>query len=63
MVYTKKIVYEVKNMQIKAYTPYVVGVVGHDFHLSLWQRVRLLFSPTLSVIFISDELKKEAAHE
>ena len=50
-------------MKIKAYTPYLVGVVGHDFHLSLWQRVRLLFSPTLSVIFISDELKKEAAHE
>lgn len=53
-------------MRIKAYTPYVPGIVGHDFHLSFWQKVKILFSSSLSVVFLSDNLRadnspKEAA--
>lgn len=30
-------------MTLKAYTPYVKGIVGADFKLTFWQKIRLLF--------------------
>lgn len=39
-------------MVLKSYSPYVRGIVGADFKLTLGQRLRLLFCKKLSVIFI-----------
>lgn len=45
-------------MVIKKYTPYVKGVVGCDFKLSIKQRFQILFCKNLSVIFIAQHLEK-----
>ena len=34
--------------------PYVKGVVGADFKLTLWQRIQILFCGGISVFFIGN---------
>ena len=49
--------------KIKRYTPYVRGIVGEDIALSLWERIRILFSGGIQVNFISESLRKEAGND
>ena len=49
--------------EIKSYTPYVSGIVGADIALSLWERIRILFSGGIQVNFISESLRKEAEYD
>ena len=43
-------------LYIKAYNPYVNGVVGTDIKLTLKQKINILFSKGISVV-LSDNLK------
>lgn len=49
--------------KLKTTTPYVYGVVGHDFHLSFINRFKLLFCKTLSVIFIGTKVMPKIQSE
>ena len=40
--------------KLKGLSPYVDGIIGHDFHLSLWQRVKILFCSGISVFLMSE---------
>ena len=46
-------------MKLKCYTPYVKGITGHDFKLSLVQRFKILFCKRLSVIFANETFRPE----
>lgn len=46
-------------MKLKCYTPYVKGITGHDFKLSISQRFKILFCKKLSVIFANEEFRKK----
>lgn len=43
-------------LYIKAYSPYIIGVVGTDIKLTLKQKINILFSKGISVV-LSDNLK------
>ena len=47
------------TVTIKAYIPYIHGIIGHDFKLTLKQKLNLLFCKRLSVIFIEEKLRDE----
>ena len=50
---------EWKNYYVlKKYNRYVSGIVGTDFELSFWQKLRILFSPGISVM-VGDVFPKE----
>ena len=49
-----------KLYRIKQYTPYVSGVVGADIRLTLWERLCILFSGGIQMIFAGEHLKKGA---
>lgn len=53
----------IKTYTIKGYTPYVNGVVGHDFRLSFLQRLKILFCRGISVILVDETLRKEKDKE
>ena len=36
-------------LYIRAYSPYVKGVIGKDIKLTLWQRIQVLFCGGISV--------------
>ena len=42
---------------IKAYSPYVAGVVGRDIKLSLRERIAILFSGGIAIHLVSDALR------
>ena len=46
-------------MKLKCYTPYVKGITGHDFKLSIVQRLRILFCRKLTVIFANERFEKK----
>ena len=48
-----------KAYTIRGYTPYVNGIVGQDFHLSFWQRLKILFCDGVTVVLLNEKLKKE----
>ena len=39
--------------KLKAYTNYINGVVGSDFKLTLWEKIKIMFSKKLTVAFVS----------
>lgn len=41
---------------LKTESPFVEGIVGHDFKLSFWKRLQILFSSGVSVVFVSSDL-------
>ncbi len=43
--------------KLKAYTHYINGAVGHDFKLTLLEKIKILFSKKLSVVFVSANKK------
>ena len=43
-------------LYIKTYSPYVEGIVGQDIELSLWQKLKIMFSKGISVVFIGEHL-------
>lgn len=43
--------------ELKGYTHYINGTVGHDFKLTLLEKIKILFSKKLSVVFISANKK------
>ena len=43
-------------LYIKTYSPYVEGIVGQDIKLSLWQKLKIMFSKGISVVFIGEHL-------
>ena len=47
---------DIGYLYIKAYTPYVDGVVGQDIKLSLRQKLKIMFSKGISVVFIGENL-------
>lgn len=44
--------------KIVAYTPYVKGIVGQEFRLTLLQRLKILFCKKLEVRLMSDDFKR-----
>ena len=44
-------------MKLTAYTPYVIGITGHDFKLTLSQRFKILFCKRLSVVFADETFR------
>ena len=46
-------------MKLKAYTPYVNGVIGQEFKLTFMQKIRILFCEKLTVILVAEKLRKK----
>ena len=42
---------------LKLYSPYIIGTVGKDVKLTLKQKLQILFSPGISIVFIEEKLK------
>lgn len=47
-----------KYVEIKAYSPYIRGVVGKDIKLSFIQKLKILFSKGITVALIDERLNK-----
>ena len=42
---------------LKLYSPYITGTIGKDVKLTLKQKLQILFSPSISIVFIEEKLK------
>lgn len=48
------------TFKLKGFSPYIYdGIVGHIFHLSLWQRIKLLFYQRIEVVLVDVTFNKE----